>query len=407
MLRWPFCLILPLFVLMFGSCRDDVPAGGGEDIGLQKGDTAVRTLVIYMMAENSLANYAASDIDEVKAGAVSVPSDCRLFVFVDDRSKPRILQFYNDNGVCAERLLHSFSNDFCSSDTAALGRVLDYLLDDYPTCALDLVLWSHGDGWLPDYARSAPMRTIGVDNGKDSYSDKTTKAIEAEELAALLSGLPVKVDRLMFDACFMQGVEVVYALRGAAEWIIASPAEIPGEGAPYETVVAAFFASDGVNGILDAYRAAYDGKSMGVVLSAVYAPAMQGLADAVYSTVSTYFNVDRKRDYSQILAYLPGGARGLYGFLPCFYDANAVMKWYLSGEEYVAWKEALDAAVPYTVTTGSWYSAYLNKALPVDTSVYCGISMYMPQTTSRNELMNVDFTATEWYSAAGWQNAGW
>lgn len=407
MSRRPFCLILTLLFLLLGSCRDDVPVGGGEEVGIQKGDTAVRTLVIYMMAENKLAGFAASDIDEVKIGAVSVPSDCRLFVFIDDRSKPRLLQYYNDNGVGCERVLHSFADDFCSSDTASLGRVLDYLLDDYPTCALDLVLWSHGDGWLPDYARSAPMRAIGVDNGNNSYSDLTLGSIEIDELAASLSGLPQKVDRLMFDACYMQCVEVCYALRGAAEWIIASPAEIPGDGAPYETVVAAFFASDGVTAVLDAYKAGYDGEPMGVVLSAVYAPAMQELADAAYPNVLTYFNAGKKRDYSPIFAYLPGGARGLYGLLPCFYDANAVMKRYLGTAEYAAWKGVLDAAVPCTVTTGSWYSAYLGRVLPVDTSVCCGISMYMPQSASRNELLNVDFAGTAWYSAAGWREAGW
>ena len=75
--------------------------------------------------------------------------------------------------------------------------------------------------------------------------------------------------------------------------------------------------------------------------------------------------------------------------------------------EYAAWKGVLDTAVPCTVTTGSWYSAYLGRVLPVDTSVCCGISMYMPQSASRNELLNVDFAGTDWYSAAGWREAGW
>ena len=120
-----------------------------------------------------------------------------------------------------------------------------------------------------------------------------------------------------------------------------------------------------------------------------------------------YFNAGKKRDYSPIFAYLPGGARGLYGSLPCFYDANAVMKRYLSDAEYVIWKDALDAAVPYAVTTGSWYSIYSRNRIFVDLELYSGISIYMPQSTSRYSSLNAAFTATEWYGAAGWGAAGW
>lgn len=400
-------LIQSLLLFFTVSCRDCLPAGGDEDVGLQKGDTAVRTLVVYMMAENSLAGFAATDIGEIRKGTASVPADSRLFVFVDDRENPRLFQFRNSEGGVVEEVLHNYANDFCSSDTAALGGVLCCLLDDYPTRALDLVLWSHGDGWLPDYSRTAPMRSIGIDNGENSFSDWTTAAIGAEDLAAVIGKLPVKVERLMFDACFMQCVEVAYALRDAVEWVIASPAEIPGDGAPYDTVVGEFFASDGVDGIIDAYKAAYEGEEMGVVLSAAYMPAMQQLADVAYSAVCTYFNRSKKREYIDVFAYLPGGASGLYGYMPCYYDANAVMKKYLTAGEYAVWQEALAAAVPYAVTTGSWYSAYVNRAIPVNASVFSGISMYMPQTTSRYARLNADFANTAWYSAAGWGAAGW
>ena len=403
-----FYVIVSFLFFALWSCCDEPPAGGVDEPLLQKGDTAVRTLLVYMMAENTLANIASDDINEVKKGAVSVPSDCRLFVFVDDRQNPRIFQFYNRKGIGTQELVCSFPNDFCSSDTAALGGVIGRLLDDYPTVAFDLVLWSHGDGWLPDNARNAaPMRAIGVDNGKNYYSDYTTRTIEIEELAALLEALPVRVDRLMFDACFMQGVEVDYALRNAVEWVIASPAEIPGPGAPYETVVGAFFASDGVKGILDLYKAAYDGEDNGVVLSAAYMPAMQRLADATYSNVIKYFNVDKNRDYIDVFAYLPGGAQGLYCLLPCFYDANAVMKKYLSAVEYDEWKEALNAAVPYVVNNSNWYSAYKNDSISVNEQLCSGISMYMPRKSSRYTALNADFSFTEWYSASGWSAAGW
>lgn len=85
----------------------------------------------------------------------------------------------------------------------------------------------------------------------------------------------------MFDACFMQCAEVAYALRDCANWIIASPAEIPGYGAPYDIVVPLFFdATASPQSIIDAYKAGYEGENTGVVLSAVRCAAMQQFADA-------------------------------------------------------------------------------------------------------------------------------
>ena len=390
------------------SCHDNIQPDKEADTGLLKGDTAERTLVIYMMAENTLENFVEKDIDEIGIGATSVPSDCRLFVYVDDCDLPRLIECYNKGGVGECRDLRLFTEDFCSSDTAALKMILTDLLSDYPTRELDLVLWSHGDGWLSDNARVAPMRTIGIDNGRNVYSDKTTMAIEIDELAALLEGLPVRVNRLLLDACFMQGVEVAYALRNAVEWVVASPAEIPAEGAPYNAVVGAFFTSDGVEEILESYLSAYLNSGMGIVLSAAYMPAMQKLADATYANVCTYFNYEKKRDYTGVFAYLPGDVQNSFkGAVPHYYDVNSVMKRYLTDTEYSAWRNVLDEAVPYARTTGSWWSDCIKKRCTVDVDVYSGISIYMPQHLSRNASLNIDFANTEWYQAAGWKEAGW
>lgn len=57
-----------------------------------------------------------------------------------------------------------------------------------------------------------------------------------DDLHEALQVLP-KLDFLLFDACFMESVEVAYALRDCGDYMISSPTEIPGVGAPYEDVV--------------------------------------------------------------------------------------------------------------------------------------------------------------------------
>jgi hypothetical protein len=57
---------------------------------VEKGDTARKTLLVYMMAENSLNNFASLDVDEIIEAVPSIPRDCRLFVYVDDDRFPML-----------------------------------------------------------------------------------------------------------------------------------------------------------------------------------------------------------------------------------------------------------------------------------------------------------------------------
>ena len=397
-------VLLLLLTLLVSCCR-------GPEVKpdvVEKGCTARKTLLVYMMAENSLNYYASLDVDEILQAVPSIPRDCRLFVYVDDSSFPQLTQYYRmTSGETGCSRFQPFNTDVCSSDTAALGTVLDFILKDYPTETLDLIMWSHGDGWLRGPLNSAPQRSIGIDNGKNSSSNKVTETIEVEELAALLEALPTKVDRLMFDACFMQCVESAYALRNAAEWIIASPAEIPGDGALYSTLVPDFFNSDGPEDIMDSYIKAYEAEPAGAVLSAVHTGYMQNLADATYAYVIKYFNSEKKREYTDVFSYLPGGRYNGSPAYPSYFDMNVVMKKYLTADEYIGWREVFDSAVAYVASSAKWYSAVCGRVIGYDMSVGGGMSMYMPQHYSRNEKFNSDFKTTEWYSAAGWQQAGW
>ena len=375
---------------------------------IEKGDTARKTLLVYMMAENSLYNYASLDVAEVLECVPDIPRDCRLFVYVDDNGHPMLTHYFPlTNGDAGNSNHVLFGEDVCSSDTALLGKVLDYILCDYPTETLDIIMWSHGSGWLRAPLNTAPQRSIGIDNGENTNSNSITTTIEMEELAALLKRLPAKVNRLMFDACFMQCAESAYALRGAADWIIASPAEIPGDGALYSTLVPCFFFSDGPVEIMDSYIKAYEKEHAGAVLSAVRTDAMQHLADMTYSLVVKYFNVDKKRDYADVFAYLPGGKYAGSPAYPSYFDMNAVMGKYLTTDEYAVWRKAFDDAVVYVAASPEWYSMLCGRLIPYD--VYAGgaMSMYMPQRHARNERFNADFRTTEWYSAAGWETAGW
>ena len=374
-----------------------------------KGDTVSRTLLLYIMAENSISDYLEYDYNEIVRSAYKLPDDVRMFVFFDNSDTtrlPSLVQYHPYNGRVYENVVYAFEEDVCSSDTTILGKVLDTIFDNYPTNAFDLVMGSHADGWVRHHAKSAPNRIIGIDNGRNSYRDDITITIEIEELAALLERMPVKVDRLMFDACLMQCVEVAYALRNAADWIIASPAEIPADGAPYDKVIPEFFnPASGVEGVMNEYKKAYDNEYYAAVLSAIRTSSMQELADTTRIYVEKYFNADTLRNYTSCLAYAPK-------IVPAYYDVNSVMKKFLDTGDYEHWRSVFDKAVPYIMVSDSKSGnskVWSNKS---NSLVYitddCGaVSAYFPQDKTINRTSNADFRTTEWYRAAGWDEAGW
>ena len=407
--------LLFVFAFLFAGC-DEWGKGLGEDFTeesvalpdikpFQKGETVSRTLLVYLVAENSISGDLTSDFNEIKSAAYNLPDDVRLFVYFDNSDAtllPSLYQYHTYKGELFENVVYTFEEDVCSSDITVLGQVLDFIFVDYPTKAFDMVMGSHADGWIRYNQKSAQNRTIGIDNGRNTYSNNITKTIEIEELSELLESLPIKVDRLLFDACLMQGVEVAYELRNSANWIIASPAEIPAYGAPYDKVVPLFFdQSSGVEDIMYEYKKSYDNEYYGVVLSAICTSYMQELADSTRACVEKYFNVDSSNKYTGSIAYVPGKA-------PAYYDINSVMKRALDVADYECWKSAFDKAVPYIMVSNSKkiWSGIAYSVVSVGDGAGA-VSAYFPQNKSLNYSYNNDFQTTEWYSAAGWDVAGW
>ena len=84
------------------------------------------------------------------------------------------------------------------------------------------------------------------------------------------------------------------------------------------------------------------------------------------------------------------------------------MKRTLDAADYECWKSVFNKAVPYIMVSNSkkvWSGiAYSIVSVGDDAGA---VSAYFPQNKSLNSSFNNDFRTTEWYSAAGWDVAGW
>jgi hypothetical protein len=372
-----------------------------------------RTVLAYIAAENSLS-YGAfhqQDIDEMLQAAGDIPTNSRLLIYLDDTSNPRILSIEQQSGRRpTSRVVYEYSEEQNSGDVETLRTVMEWVYDNYPSSTYGLIFWSHGDAWLP--AKAIPQRSICIDNERNNYSNSGSK-MDIADVADVLAGFPC-FEFIMFDACFMQAVEVAYELRNVARYVIASPAEIPNPGAPYERMVKPFFSVpfDGAEVVEQYYRMYndsvmpvydYGSDRYGVSLSVINCTHLDALADATAGMITKYVSRDEATDLKGVQRYYPLSSKSR----PEFYDMNGYMQRLITDEaDYVRWKSVFDLAVPYARSTAWWYSndAYTQH---VDLDNYGGVSCYVPQDRSIYDGLNEKFRATSWYMDAGWHEVGW
>ena len=240
-------IILCGVILMAGCKKDnDEPA---------KKDTQ-RTVVVYISGDNNLSTAALSDINEMKEGATGIPSNSRLVAFVDRNwgdDKPFIAEIKNDK----LDTLFKYSSDFYASDPNLFSEVLERVAGLCPSKEYGLVLWGHGSGWLVEPDTVAQHRAYGID---ETGSGSGGKWMNMTQMARALKDVQTKnvMPKLSFifaDCCNMMCVEAAYELKDVTEYMIGSPAEIPGYGAPYNLIVPMLFKSGSnmYRGIIDTY----------------------------------------------------------------------------------------------------------------------------------------------------------
>lgn len=370
-----------------------------------------RTVMVYMVAENSLSSNAITDVREMLEGMNNdtLSAGDRLVIYIDDISLPRI--YVVDKNTKKTTLSElkpvvQYDKDVNSASAEQLGVFVDYVKANYPADSYGLLLWSHASGWIPSNFSGdqrlevdSRRRSFGVDNGKNSSSKyHEGHQMNIEDMASELDG--ENFDFILIDACSMQNIEVAYELRHTTKCLIASPAEIPVTGAHYKTMVRAMFKKDNaVNEMLDAYVREYM-KSYGLVISAVNTAELDDYAAYMKSVVAAHRLEMLSLNTSSLLNYIQYGTWTTA--CPDFLDIQGVMLKVLNADEYAQWKEKTGKMVTCR-HAGFWYSAYPNKKVTIDDAQCCGVTMHIP--FEKYNANSWDFN--EKYLKTSWAKAVW
>ncbi len=199
------------------SCDNDEPKPTPEP------ETAERTVLVYMVAANSLGG-AEADSADIKEMTMAIDAgdlgENRWIIYQSTYTNSRLYELKKGK---IEML-----KEYPSGASISIERMKE-VIDDSRTFApannYGMVLWSHANGWLED----------GVDEGIEtkplSFGQDFNKRMNLTSLRTALTGYDF--DYLYFDCCLMGAVEVCYELRECADFIVASPSEIPLDGMPY------------------------------------------------------------------------------------------------------------------------------------------------------------------------------
>ena len=369
---------------------------------------ARRTVVVYMAGENNLSNYVEDDLWEMKTGRAKAAANENLVVFVDrqpnktkplsEQEKPFIALVTTDKRLDT---LYRYQDDFYSSDPTQMTAVLKKAIELCPaTEDYGLVLWGHGTGWLMEQEVSA-TRAYGLDNG--NCIGNSGKWINVPTLKNILQKMP-HMKFIMCDCCHMMCLEDLYELRHVTDYMIGSPAEIPGQGAPYDTILPAMFEKEMFySSIIERYHTSVKGE---LPLSVVKMSEMDNVAQATAQALqSVKTNLgDGYADMTGIIhyGYDDNGSEHLdvHNF---YYDAGDFMSRYASAADYQMWNEALSKAVIMKRTGYKWDTLKKWEKFYTDFKMteekFHGVSMFVPQSpsTSNYNQYNDDIKQMEWF----------
>lgn len=381
-----------------------------------------RTIVVYMNARNSLYANATADSLEIVRGSASLKTGEQMLVYLCRNSQARLYRVTRQAATRGMELVMQYGEQANASDPTVFGNVLKWIREHYPSEAYGMVMWSHSDGWLPS-TNKVQTRGFGVDAGADApiASDWTTSGklgyqMDLTDMAEALTESGMRPEFIFFDSCLMQCIEAAYTLRGVTDYIVASPAQIPGVGAQYDQMMANAFYQEPFDpqAIVTEYvRQASEGPeygNMGVVLSVIKTSELEQLAQKTGEMLARYVGPEEP-EMDGVLAYDLYRKSSFYR--PEYYDLQETMRRLITDDgDYLEWLEAMNRCVIARGATQSisyWYgwTVYLNEG------DFCGVSMFVPQkryTTNSSSCLygdlNQAFGRTEWYSAAGWDQTG-
>lgn len=359
-------------------------------------DLTNRTVLVYMIADNTLYGNVAANVDSLISGYKTAKNSGNLLVYVDESGKTPILYKLNKNadGSVSKNVVKTYSEQN-SVDVSVMKGVFSDAYTNFPANSYGLILWSHGYSWVPaPTTKAISTRWFGQDNTTKTSGD-VNSYMDIPDLNEALSVTP-KLDFILFDACLMSSVEVAYELKDRADYLIAAPTEIIDLGFPYNRIVDPMLGSkDKLKEIplryFDYYNA-MSGLYQSATIAMIKCSEMANLAAVTKNIIAAHTEQFNTMVTTSIQLYDRASTHFAY-------DYGQLIGSMATTAEQATLQKQLDATVVYKAATGYFID------LRIDPDHFSGLGAYIPRQgqTAYNDF----FKTLSWHQAAGWDQIHW
>lgn len=218
-----------------------------------------KTVMVYMSANNNLASEAYDNINQMESGYSDIDGNLLVYAKVFGQN-PKIYEIiHDDSPKIVSHVLKDYP-DHNASDPIIMKMVFEDMERLGKAKNYAAILWSHATNWYPGNKKKAKVKSFGDDDG------------QTMDVLDLKKALPKNLDYLVFDACSMGSVEVLYELKDIVPYVLASPTEVISVGLPYDKILTHFFDKNIKRGLMGAAQVYFDfyNKQNGLLRSASY-----------------------------------------------------------------------------------------------------------------------------------------
>lgn len=387
------CLALLLTValgtlLFTASCGDDDPE--------PQDNTPLETVIFLAPYSGSLTTAVASDVAEVKKAFIAHGATSRqqLVVFqaiAANQAKMYAVTWDGETPV-ETTIIADWVVRFTSDDQAANTRVLQEIISQAKTAApakaYSMIVGSHGKGGLPAGRFTLTSLDGQYPRPQKAFGTATVEGqIEETALAAALQNVGMKLNFLLFDACYMGNVESAYALRNVCCTYISSPNEILADGMPYATATAALLDHD-YQAFADTYYRHYAVTSEPyATITVIDSSKLDQLAGVVAAILSSAYNVSADLNEVQVMD----------GYRPALtYDLGDYIHHFCTNSKFLDDFDAVMRQVVKCERHTDEFITAIGSGRYNDIRTFSGLSTLLPTTNAGA----ADYAATtEWAKA--------
>lgn len=218
-------------VILLTSCHKDDPKE-------PEPREAQKTILMYLPCAEGLYTNFTNNIDCVEKAIINNHGlgDNRFLIFINEYDN--IEKTYTEAHFIELKYNRSkIERDTIASYSLSHFNTLEGLTKIFldvktiaPAKDYGLIVGCHGEGWIP--ARGSQKKSTRYFGGNAvSYQTNVTTLSDA----ILANNL--RMQFIMFDACYMSCIENAYDLRNATDYVIASTSEVMDYGMPYDKIL--------------------------------------------------------------------------------------------------------------------------------------------------------------------------